>query len=151
MSADETVTFTLPARHALVRHLEDLQRTLTKRNAEIEALKQRLDGEGESEQMQRARNEGFKRGWQTALHGTHEAMAEVETAARRLRNDAFKVYLAGPKETEPRPCIACEDDALAERPNVTSVPATKSQYIRTNPDATFSVPVVDVDSTGDSA
>jgi len=92
----EMVTFTMPARDMLVRHIEDLQRSLTKRNAEIEALKQRLEGEGESEQMERAREAGFKRGWVAALNETAEATRVSTLALDRLRQTSWRTYLTGP-------------------------------------------------------
>jgi hypothetical protein len=94
----EMVTFELPATHALVRHNSELERVVRKRNAEIAELKVRLDGEGESEQMQRARNDGYKRGWADAINGTTEAARVARNAIENLRSNAVNIYIKGPTE-----------------------------------------------------
>ena len=101
MSDDDTFTITLPVRDGLARHIEDLQRVITRRNAEIEALKQRLDGEGESEQMQRARRDGFKAGWAAHRNRVSDALSNAERALREANHAAWLASL--PAETEPTP------------------------------------------------
>lgn len=91
--SNETVTIELPANHALVKHIEDLQRVITKRNAEVEALKQRLDGEGESEQMQRARRDGFKSGWEAHRDIVGSALSDAELAIRKATYASWARYV----------------------------------------------------------
>lgn len=95
------ITLEVDSNGALVRHIEDLQRVITKRNKEIEELRDRLEaGEG-SEYVVQARQRGYKEGWQAAaaqlMRSTQDAAIEI----RKINREAWDTYLAGERVQAP--------------------------------------------------
>lgn len=87
------ITVTLPAKEAVQLHIEHLQSTITKRNAEIERLNQRLIEAESGEPNQHALERAYKRGWQAAAGHLMKASAEAAQALGKLRKDAWDIYL----------------------------------------------------------
>lgn len=91
------ITITIPTKQAITRHIEDLQATLAKRNAEIERLTERLKEAEAGEPNQHALGAAHKRGWQAAAHLLMNASADAAKALGKLRKDAFDIYLESEK------------------------------------------------------
>ena len=91
----EKIAIEVDPKDALVRHIESLQRALTKRNARIAELEARLEGEGEAEHMQRARREGYREGYQTAAGRIMDATRKFKDVLDNANHEAFQVYLEG--------------------------------------------------------
>lgn len=87
------ITFTIPVTHAANRHIEDLQATLTKRNARIEQLTAQLEEALTGEPNQRALAGAYKRGWQDASNLLMSTTADAARALGKLRKEAFDIYL----------------------------------------------------------
>lgn len=76
-----------------------LQEALTRRNAEIDSLKQRLDaGEG-SEYAKRQYELGYKRGWTDSAGVMMEQTRQASRFLTETHEGAFKVYLQGDRLT----------------------------------------------------
>ena len=91
------ITITIPATEAMQRHVESLQATITKRNAENARLAERLEEALTGEPNQKALAAEFKRGF---ISATNQMMTATNVAARALsevRKDAFEIYLQSQK------------------------------------------------------
>ena len=91
--ADETVTIEVSAKSALVKHIEELNVVIQRRNAQIERLKAQLKLDGEAEVLQKARQDGYKRGWKDACDRTMNHAGDAERALKSLRSAAFDTRL----------------------------------------------------------
>lgn len=90
-----TVTLEVDSNSALVRHIEDLQRSLTKRNKTIEDLTSQLEaGEG-SEYVVQARQRGYREGWQAAASQLMQASQSAAVELRKINREAWDAYLKG--------------------------------------------------------
>lgn len=74
----EKITIETDESSALVGHIESLQRTVTKRNSEIEKLTEKIEAGAESEYAKRQYEMGYKRGW---LDSASEIMSQARKAA----------------------------------------------------------------------
>ncbi|WP_420110631.1 hypothetical protein [Pseudactinotalea sp.] len=90
---DETITITLPAKQAIHQHVEHLQATLAKRNAEIERLTERLQEAEAGEPNQEALGRAYKRGWQDAATHLMNTTQDAARALGKTRRDAWDIYL----------------------------------------------------------
>jgi len=91
----EKITIEVDPRDTLVRHIEGLQRTLTKRNARIEELEARLEaGEG-SEYVAQARESGVREGWIACAQTMMNAASRAERELTNVRDAGWKAYLEG--------------------------------------------------------
>ena len=93
----EKITIEMDANGAAARHIEDLQRVITKRNARITELENRLDGEGESEFLQRIKQQAYSRGYRAAGGNLMEATRKFGMLLEGVHKEAFQVYLDGDK------------------------------------------------------
>lgn len=96
MSTEE-ITITIPASKALHCHIEDLQATLTKRNARIEWLTERLEEAEKGEPNQKVLSMAYKRGWEAAANALMKAANDAALALGKVRKDAFEIYLQSQK------------------------------------------------------
>lgn len=93
----EKIMIEVDPRDALVRHIESLQRTLTKRNETIEALEERLSAEGESEHVKRIRQKAYSEGYTAAASNLQEAARKFGYVLESIQQRSFQVYLRGDK------------------------------------------------------
>jgi len=92
---DNQITITFPVSEAAKQHIEHLQATLTKRNAQIEQLSQRLEGALSGEPNQTAMLAEYRRGWQDAANHLMNTTQQAAVALGKVRKDAFAIYLEG--------------------------------------------------------
>ena len=97
---EQTVTITLPARNALVQHIEFLQAKLTERNAQIDRLKTRLEADGESPAIQKARAQGYTDGWKECANALIDTADSAARALGKVRRDAIEAYNEAYRRTE---------------------------------------------------
>ena len=91
----EKIMIEVDPRDTLVRHIEGLQRTLTKRNARIEELEARLEaGEG-SEYVVKARESGVREGWSACAQSMMNAASVAQRELGNVREAGWKAYLEG--------------------------------------------------------
>lgn len=93
MDTANEITITIPVSAAAQRHIEDLQSVLTKRNAQIEQLTERLKEAETGEPNQAALGKAYQRGWKDAANHLMSSTDQVAHALGKLRQDAFQVYL----------------------------------------------------------
>lgn len=93
----ETITINIAVKEATQRHIEHLQATLAKRNAEIERLQGRVMEAESGEPNQRALAAEYKRGWQAAASHLMETSRVAAQALGKLRKDAWDIYLQSEK------------------------------------------------------
>lgn len=105
MTEQETVTIEVNARDSLVAHINHLQEVLTKRNKKIASLEARLSQENESLEVTRARNEGFRKGWDACASEVMDSATRAGRALKAFKNDGFAAYARGPKDPD-----AADDD-----------------------------------------
>lgn len=90
---DATVTITIPAKDALVQHIEHLQATLTKRNKQIKELTTALEcakeGIASSDEMRAE----YQRGWRDAGAHMANAVTQAMRALSAARNSAVEAYI----------------------------------------------------------
>lgn len=92
-----TITIEVDQNSSLARHIEDLQRVISKRNKRIEELENRLSGEGESEFIQRIKQQEYSRGYKAASSNLMEATRKFEELLKNVNREAFSAYLLGDK------------------------------------------------------
>lgn len=97
---DQTITIELPAKTALVQHIEFLQRKLTERNAQIERLKTRLEADGESPAIEKARAQGYTAGWKECANALIDTADSAARALGKVRRDAIEAYNEAYRRTE---------------------------------------------------
>jgi len=95
-AADE-ITITIPASQAAQRHIEGLQDTLTKRNAQIERLSAQLEEALTGEPNQAALAKAYKRGWEAAANQLMQAAHDAAQSLGKVSKAAFSVYLQSQK------------------------------------------------------
>lgn len=91
-SSPEMVMIEIPAKQALLMHIQSLQDALAKRNERIEQLEARIEAGDESPLIAKARAQGFTAGWKACASRLSEIM---NTAARHLqdiRREASDAY-----------------------------------------------------------
>ena len=91
--AQNEITITIPASEAAQRHIEDLQSSLTKRNAQIEGLSARLEEALTGEPNQKALAAAYKRGWKEAAQHLMTTTASAAQALGTVRKEAWAIYL----------------------------------------------------------
>lgn len=79
----DTVTIEVDKDAALIAHVQQLERTITKRNQRIAQLEQIVDGLPPNSEVQRA----YKRGWQDCADRLGAHMAEATRAIETLRRE----------------------------------------------------------------
>lgn len=92
-TADSEITFSIPVKQAIQAHIEHLQATLAKRNAEIERLQVRVEEAESGEPNRSALDASYKRGWQAAATHLMETTRRAANELGKVRSDAWKVYL----------------------------------------------------------
>ena len=93
----EKIAIEVDQQSALAAHIEGLQRTLTKRNKRIAELEARLEGEGESEFIERLKQQAYSRGYRAAGGNLMEATRKFGMLLEGVHKEAFQVYLDGDK------------------------------------------------------
>jgi len=90
-----SLTVEIDEHAALARHIEDLQRVITKRNEEIQRLTDRLEaGEG-SAFVHEAYERGKRDGWRECSLRLQNVTLDAARALGTIRKEAFDTYLAG--------------------------------------------------------
>ena len=82
-------------REALLVHIEGLQVTITKRNAEIERLRAQIADGAESAAAKAAVRRAFKAGWQECSARLMEATSQASSALTTINRAAWAEYLKG--------------------------------------------------------
>lgn len=95
--SDETITITIPVKQATQTHVEHLQATLAKRNAEIERLIERVKEAEAGEPNQSVLQAEYKRGWEAAADHMMVLTSETARSLGKLRQDAWDIYLDAQK------------------------------------------------------
>jgi ABC-type antimicrobial peptide transport system ATPase subunit len=90
-----TLVIEIDERDALVRHIESLQATLTKRNQEIARLRDQLDAGKGSPLIASAYERGKREGWSSCADALMRATHEAARSLGKIRREAFEVYLEG--------------------------------------------------------
>lgn len=90
-----TVTVEVDQANTLARHIEDLQRVITKRNAHIAILEARLESGEESVYVAEAYERGRREGWKACASKLMRASSDVARLLTDLRETAFEQYLVG--------------------------------------------------------
>jgi hypothetical protein len=98
--SEEEIIITIPVTEAAKRHIEGLQATITKRNAQIGNLAARLQEAETGEPNQVALGKAYKRGWQEAANHLMSATQDAARALGAVRRDAFTIYLEAEKKAE---------------------------------------------------
>ena len=91
------VTIEVDSNSALARHIEELQRVISKRNKRIEELEFQLTGEGENERLTRIRQKAFSDGYKAASGNMKETARKFGQVLENIQREAFEVYLRGDK------------------------------------------------------
>jgi hypothetical protein len=81
---------------ALHIHIEGLQATLTKRNQRIAELEAKLNNPDLINNV--AVKKSYKKGWQDAAHAMMSLSMDAAKGLRKVREDAWKVYLEGERK-----------------------------------------------------
>ena len=92
---NEKITIEFDANDAKVVHIESLQKALTRRNQEIERLTERLEAGEESEYAKAQYDKGYKAGFKGAASSLMETTRLAALDLRKVRKDAFEIYLEG--------------------------------------------------------
>lgn len=93
--SENTITVEVSARTALTAHIAELQRVITARNKRIAELEARLEGEGESEFIQRVKQKAYSSGYQAAAGALMEASRKFKDVLDNVNQRAFAAYLDG--------------------------------------------------------
>jgi hypothetical protein len=93
MDTSEEIIITLPVKQATAQHIEQIQATLTKRNAQIEHLTERLREAQAGEIHQAKLAAEYKRGWQDACNHLMATTADLARELGKVRREAFDLYL----------------------------------------------------------
>jgi hypothetical protein len=91
------ITVSIPVKQAIQTHVEHLQATLAKRNAEIERLTQRVAEAEAGEPNKTAIDAAFKRGWKAASGHLMEITRKAAADLASVRKDAWEIYLQAEK------------------------------------------------------
>ena len=85
----DKVLIEVDAKDSLVRHIEDLQRVIAKRNKRIAELEQALEGTPEPPAIKRA----YRAGWEACANATMVGVDNARRALDTARRDAFDELL----------------------------------------------------------
>lgn len=86
----EKLTIKVDQNSALARHIEDLQRVITKRNERIAELEFRLSGEGADEYQKRLQDEAYADGWRDANYAVASLTQNVRNQLDAMRNASIE-------------------------------------------------------------
>lgn len=93
----ENITIEVDASSSLARHIEDLQRVITKRNAQIAELKRMISEAGEPEFIRRIRQKAYSEGYSRAASNLMEATRKFKDILDSVNKESFATYLEGDK------------------------------------------------------
>lgn len=87
--SDEKIAIEVPVREAVAAHVRQLQDVLTRRNAEIESLRARLEQGPQAPEIDAA----YRRGWEACASALMESTRLAARSLGEVRADAFRLYL----------------------------------------------------------
>lgn len=93
--SDSKITIEVSERTALAAHIAELQRVISARNKRIAELEARLEGDGESEFIQRVKQKAYASGYSAAAGTLMEASRKFKDVLDGVNRRAFSVYLEG--------------------------------------------------------
>ncbi len=89
----------LDDRESLVIHIEGLQATLTKRNARIAELEEKLGQPIDlPTKTQKLLNKAYKQGWKDCASVLMESTRDAALELGKIRRNAFRLYAEGPND-----------------------------------------------------